>query len=217
MNRSISIFVVLLSLLTATQDTPAQTNDAGIVAPTNTTPLSIAYVSDDKRILRPGDKLSFQIVEDRDKLVQLVVTETSEIDFPYIGRINVEGNTCKQVAETAQKLLEADYYYKATVILGVDSMSKVVGRVYVIGPVRAPGAVEIPANENFTAGRAILRAGGFGDFANKKNVQIIRKTPTGNTTLKVNMVDVFEKGNLDADVTLEDGDFVIVSERSINF
>jgi polysaccharide export outer membrane protein len=103
------------------------------------------------------------------------------------------------------------------VIIGLDAMSKVVGKVYLIGPVRNPGPIEIPSGEDFTAGKAILRAGGFGDFADKKNVQIIRRTPLGNTTIKINLADVFEKGKIDADVTLEDGDFVIVPQRAWNF
>ena len=221
MNRQSPFVAVLLLLYAATGLLRAQTNAASPADSTNAAPTThvpaVGYVNDDKRPLRPGDKLSFQILEDRDKPLPLVVTETSELDFPYIGRVNVEGKTCKQVADTVRAMLEQDYYYTATVVLGLDIMSKVAGKVYVIGPVRSPGPVEIPANENFTAGKAILRAGGFGDFANKKNVQIIRKTPTGNTTLKVNLADVFEKGNIDADVALEDGDFIIVSQRAINF
>jgi polysaccharide biosynthesis/export protein len=221
MNRFISSLAGVLLLWGWLPSYAAPTNTTAALSPTNAAALppvgQASYSTDDKRILRPGDKLSFQILEDRDKPVPLVVTESSELDFPYIGRVSVEDKTCKQAAEIAKKLLEQDYYYTATVVLGLDQMNKVVGKVYVIGPVRQPGAVEIPANENFTAGKAILRAGGFGDFANKKNVQIIRKTPTGNTSIKVNMVEVLEKGNIDADVTLENGDFIIVSERSINF
>ena len=53
-------------------------------------------------------------------------------------------------------------------------MSRVLGRVYVWGEVRNQGAVEIPANENLTASKAILRAGGFNDWAKKTKVKIIR-------------------------------------------
>jgi polysaccharide export outer membrane protein len=89
--------------------------------------------------------------------------------------------------------------------------------VYVFGPVRNPGPVEIPSNETFTAGKAILRVGGFGDFANRKAVQIVRKTPAGNRTFKVNMENVLEKGRIEEDITLEPEDFIIVPQRAINF
>lgn len=225
MKRAAICSLVLLPFLAALSQAAGQTNDTALKAVANSTtnstaPLNSAaraYANDDKHVLRSGDKLSFQIVEDRDKPVPLMMTESSELEIPYIGRIAVTGKTCKQVADEAKILLEKDYYYTATVIVGLDSMSKVVGKVYVIGPVRNPGQIEIPAGENFTAGKAILRAGGFGDFADKKGVQIIRKSPTGNTTLKVNLADVFEKGKIEADVTLEDGDFIIVPQRAWNF
>lgn len=147
----------------------------------------------------------------------MLVAESSELDLPYLGRVNVKGKTCKEAAADIKVLLEKDYYYTATVIIGLDSLSKVLGRVYVFGPVRSPGPVEIPANEVFTAGKAILRVGGFGDFANRKAVQIVRKTPEGNKTITVNMVNVLEKGKMEEDVPLLPEDFVIVRQSKLNF
>jgi polysaccharide export outer membrane protein len=160
--------------------------------------------------------VSFQIVEDRTNAISILVAESAELDVPYLGRVSVAGKTCKQAADEIKALLEKDYYYKATVIIGLDELSKVLGRVYVFGPVRNPGPIEIPANEVFTAGKAILRAGGFGDFANRRSVQVVRKTATGSKTLKVNMENVLEKGKMDEDIVLEPEDFVIVPQRALN-
>ena len=189
------------------------TNVAAIPSPSTAS----GYANDDRHKLAPGDKLSFQILEDRSLPVALQVTESAELDIPYIGRITVSSKTCKQLAEETKGLLEKDYYKRATIIIGLDAMSKVIGRVYVWGPVRNQGPIEIPANETFTASKAILRAGGFGDFANKKEVKVVRKTPTGNVTLKVNLVEVLEKGKTEQDITLEPEDFIIVPQRAINF
>jgi len=180
-------------------------------------PTSAGYTLDDKHKLLPGDRVSFQIVEDRTNAVPLMVAESYELDIPYIGRINVNGKSCKELADDVKTLLEKDYYHRATVIIGLDALTKVLGKVYVWGPVRTQGPIDVPANENFTAGKAILRAGGFGDFANKKEVKVVRKSPTGNVTFKINMVDVLEKGKTESDVTLEPEDFIIVPQRAINW
>ena len=172
---------------------------------------------DDKHKLLPGDRVSFQIVEDRTNAVPLMVAESYELDIPYLGRINVNGKSCKELADDVKTQLEKDYYHRATVIIGLDALTKVLGKVYVWGPVRTQGPIDVPANENFTAGKAILRAGGFGDFANKKEVKVVRKSPTGNVTFKINMVDVLEKGKTESDVTLEPEDFIIVPQRAINW
>jgi len=186
-------------------------------ADTNTSGSVSGYVLDDKHKLVSGDRVSFQIIEDRTNSIPLMVAESVELDVPYIGRVSVAGKTCKQAAAEIKALLEKDYYYQATVIIGLDALSKVLGRVYVFGPVRNPGPVEIPSNETFTAGKAILRVGGFGDFANRKSVQIVRKTPTGNKSFRVNMENVLEKGRTEEDITLEPEDFIIVPQRAINF
>lgn len=188
------------------------------IATTNAPALTAAgYMLDDKHKLLPGDRVSFQITEDRTNAVPLLVAESYELDIPYIGRINVAGKSCKELAGELKTMLEKDYYHRATVIIGLDALTKVLGRVYVYGPVRNPGPVEIPANENFTASKAILRAGGFGDFANKKEVKVMRKTPTGNVIHKINMVDVLEKGKTESDITLEPEDFIQVTQRAINW
>lgn len=193
----------------------AATNAAAELAAVHVAPG--AYTLDDKRKLLSGDRVSFQILEDRTNAIPLLVAESSELDIPYIGRISVAGKTCKELAAEVKTLLEKDYYYRATVIIGLDALAKVLGKVYVWGPVRTQGPIEIPANETFTVGKAILRAGGFGDFANKKEVKVVRKTATGNVTLKVNMVEVLEKGKTEQDIALEPEDFIIVQPRAINW
>jgi protein involved in polysaccharide export with SLBB domain len=65
--------------------------------------------------------------------------------------------------------------------------------------VRNQGALEIPSDEAFTVSRAILRAGGFADFANRKAVKLTRKN---GDTLTVDVVKVLEKGQIDKDIEL---------------
>lgn len=175
------------------------------------------YLLEDKHKLLPGDRVSFNILEDRTNAIPLQVAESSELDVPYLGRVNVAGMTCKQAADTIKTRLEKDYYYHATVIIGLDAITKTLGRVYVFGPVRNPGAVEIPAGEKFTAGKAIIRAGGFGDFANRKKVQIVRDTPAGKQIIPVNLERVLNEGHTEEDIPLQPEDYLIVPQRAFNF
>jgi protein involved in polysaccharide export with SLBB domain len=174
--------------------------------------------ADDKHKLGPGDKLSFQIIEDREPIKSLMVTDSGELDVPYVGRVRAAGKTCRQLGEELKALLEQDYYYRATVMIGLDVASRTVGRVYVWGQVRNQGAIEIPTGENFTVGKAILRAGGFGDFANKKKVKLVRTGDEGQKeTRELNMVSILEQGKTEQDVTLQPDDFIIVPARLINW
>lgn len=92
--------------------------------------------------------------------------------------------------------------------------------MYVWGQVRTQGAIEIPANESFTAGKAILRAGGFADFANKKKVKLVRSGKPGSTdkqTFELNMVEILEDGKTEKDILLQQDDFIIVPARLVNW
>jgi len=178
------------------------------------------YVPDDKYKLRVGDKVSLQILEDRDLPRGLVVADSGELDVPYVGRVAASDKTCKQLADELKARLEKDYYYRATVIIALDVANRFLGRIYVWGQVRSQGPIDIAVNENLTAGKAILRAGGFGDFANKKRVKVIRSGGTNGApkqNFELNMVDILEKGKTERDMVLQPEDFIIVPSRLINF
>jgi len=175
-------------------------------------------VLDDERPLRIGDTLSMRVVEDRESPVSLLVTDSGEVEVPLIGRVPAKGKTCKQLAYAIKVPLERDYYYKATVIIALDVAGlKSPGRVYVTGQVRNQGPLDIPPDETFTVSKAILRAGGFADFANKRKVKLVRKKGGSTETTIVDVELVVKKGRTDKDPVVEADDTIIVPERLINF
>jgi polysaccharide biosynthesis/export protein len=172
-------------------------------------------VLDDKKRLGRNDYVSFRVVEDRDNESQhLRVNDSGDLEVPYIGLVPAEGKTCKELAYRIKGALEKEYYYHATVILAVDRVSeKSRGRVYVYGSVKAQGPEEIPPNEVFTVSKAIIRAGGFGDFANKRKVKVTRKSGHDFT---VDLKRVIEEGHTEEDLVLEPDDQIYVPQRLIN-
>ena len=175
---------------------------------------------DDKYRLAIGDQLSFQILQDEDPPVHLVVTDAGNIQVPYIGLYPAVGKTCKELALALKTELEKEYYYHATVIVSVDSKPRSRGKIYIVGAVRAPGPQDIPSDEVLTVSKAVLRAGGFTDFADGKNVTVTRGSeadPGGKKTFTVNVSQIFEKGRTENDRTLQPGDLIFVPERMIRF
>jgi polysaccharide export outer membrane protein len=206
---------------TAARETAAVSSASLSLAGTNS-----AGALDDKHRLTLGDKISFQILEDLDDPKEtldpksLVVADDGEIEIPYIGRVRAESKTCKQLAAEIKTALEKDYYYQATVRIAIDLKAKSRGRIYLVGPVRTPGAQEIPSDEVLTLSKAIMRAGSFNDFADKKNVKVTRKIGPGERDTKTFVVDVaqiLEKGQTAGDMPLEPGDLVVIPERAIRF
>jgi protein involved in polysaccharide export with SLBB domain len=183
------------------------------------------YVPDDTYKLRVGDTISFRILEDRiwnpqNAPQSLVVVDSGEMDVPYIGRVQAVGKTSKQLAAEIKTALEKDYYQQATVILSLNVASPILGRVYIWGQVHNQGALDMAVNENLTAGKAILRAGGFADFANKRKVKVVRSTPDANgktQTFELDMQQILEDGKIDKDIVLQPNDLIIVPSRLVNF
>lgn len=167
-----------------------------------------------------GDRLSFRIEEDLEEPKPLVVADSGELEVPYIGRVPAEGKTCKQLAGEIKAALEKDYYYHAAVVLALDQKAKSLGKVYIVGPVRIPGPQEIPSDEVLTLSKAILRAGGFNDFADRHNVKVTRQSAGsagGKQILVVDVAQIFDKGKLELDLKLEPGDLILVPERLVRF
>jgi len=77
----------------------------------------------------------------------------------------------------------------------------------------------MPGDETLTVGKAVLRAGGFTNYADKRNVKVTRKSDSGakTQTIVVNLTEVFEKGRADKDVEIQPGDLIFVPSRLINF
>ncbi|MBC7839190.1 MAG: polysaccharide biosynthesis/export family protein [Nitrospiraceae bacterium] len=176
----------------------------------------------DKRAIAVGDKLSFSVVEDEAPPVPLYVTDSGEMEVPYIGRLTATEKTCKQLAYRIKALLEKEYYYQATVLLGLDTAGSRVssrGRVYVVGQVRAQGPQDIPVDEVWTVSKAVLRAGGFATYANRRKVKLVRGgTGQGKTeTVIVDLVEVLEKGDNRKDHEVGPDDLIVVPEKLINF
>jgi protein involved in polysaccharide export with SLBB domain len=176
-------------------------------------------VLDDTRRLSRGDIVNVRVVEDRDPPVALQVTDSGDLEVPYIGRVRAEGKTPRELAFEIKSLLEREYYHQATVILGLDvEGQRSPGLIYVTGMVGSPGPLQIPPNEAFTVSKAILRAGGFATFANQRKVKLTRTQSDGTTDTKiVDVKQIIEKGRPDLDMEVLPNDLIIVPERLINF
>jgi polysaccharide export outer membrane protein len=85
-----------------------------------------------------------------------------------------------------------------------------VSNVKVVGSVKNPGVISY--REGITALDAILAVGGFDEFANEKEVIIVRSDGNDKKEITMNMKNVLKKGRLEENVVLEPGDMIIVKE-----
>src|SRR5215510_9151084 len=144
------LLAVLLGLRLANAATPAPTNR--VMAPGGSTPLASSNLN---QRLGPGDRITYRVIEDQDDPRSLTITDSGDLEVPYLGLVHAAGKSSAQLAQEVKGLLEKQLYYQATVIIAVEVVNKarVTGKVYVTGQVRNKGGFDIPAGESVTVSK----------------------------------------------------------------
>jgi len=218
-------FMCFLSVLRA-QERNMTVGVAPDVTPANqvpTAPIAASLDSmeelNDHAKLSNGDVVSYRVIEEQTNPVHLQVSDSGELTVPLVGIVSAKGKTCKQIAYELKPRLEKEYFYRATVIIGLETLSThPLGKVYLTGQVQHQGAVEIPANETMTVSKVILLSGGLADFADRRKVKLVRKRADGTPeTTVVDLVEILDKGHTDRDPVVQPDDTIVVPQRLINF
>ena len=88
-------------------------------------------------------------------------------------------------------------------------------RIFALGEVRAPGVLPIPDDQPLTLTTAYALVGGATADGDKKNVDVIRRDPTGHATLMaVNMDDLLKGKSGFTDITMQPGDILYIQTRN---
>ena len=82
-----------------------------------------AVLVDPNKRLGVGDQVAIEIVEDREGPTSRLITATGDLEVPPLDRVHVAGKTTAEAAADIKRLLEADYYFHATVKLSIDRVN----------------------------------------------------------------------------------------------
>ena len=156
--------------------------------------------------LSAGDKLRIEVYKDTQLSQSLQIRPDGKITLPLVGDIAAAGRTSVELRDAIAGALE-EYIAKPVVTVIVTETTPLV--VYVTGEVNKPGALPL-ANGQMSIIQAIAMAGGFTDFANRKDVRILRKGSTGMQTLRFNYKEALDDDNRREPLQLLPGDTVIV-------
>lgn len=137
-----------------------------------------------------------------------VVGEDGNIFYPYAGIIKAAGKTVEEIREVLTQKLSV---YIEQVQLDVRVTAYRSQRVYVVGEVKTPG-IQLVKDIPLTVLEAINSAGGFDTEADSRNIILTRDGKTYN----VNLLALYEGGDLRQNVTLQHGDVLNVPDREFN-
>lgn len=193
---------------TPTPVVPATTDGARparMPAPVGTSGAADVSTANDYR-LSAGDKLRIEVAEDAHLSQSLQVRPDGRITLPLLGDVPAAGRTSVELRDAIGLALK-DYITNPIVtVIVVEATPQV---VYVTGEVNKPGALPLLSG-HISVLQALAMAGGFTDFANRKDIRVLRKNGSGMQTLKFNYKDALSDGNAREPLQLQAGDTVIV-------
>jgi polysaccharide export outer membrane protein len=161
-------------------------------------------------VIAVDDVLTVAFWQEQIGATDVIVRPDGKISLPLLNDVQAAGYTPQQLAD-ALELAASKYITEpdATVIVKEIRSRK----VFVLGEVGSPGMV--PLNGEMTVLQVIAISGGLLEYADKKNIVIIRTEKGHEERLKFNYNDVVEGKNVQQNVFLQPGDTVVVSEAGV--
>jgi polysaccharide export outer membrane protein len=196
------VLAALLVLLAAAQQaTPAtpQQPASGPVDPPKSVALPEGYV------IGPEDALSVVFWRDKDMSADVVVRPDGKISLPLLNDVQAAGFTPEQLraqlVKAASKFVEDP---NATVVVKEIKSRK----VFVTGNVAKPGTYPLGGEMNVL--QLIAIAGGVLEYADTKNIVIMRNDNGRQQSFKFNYNDVIRQKRVEQNILLKPGDTVVI-------
>jgi polysaccharide export outer membrane protein len=186
--------------------TPAVPAPATSAPPADRAPrVPQARIGDDY-LMQVGDKLRIEVYKDAQLSQSVQIRPDGKVTLPLIGDIAATGLTPIALRDQITTSLR-DYVNNPVVTVIV--VEGTAPTAYVVGEVNHPGMVTLQSD--MTVLQALAVAGGLKDFADTKNIRILRKKGTGTETISFNYKDAL-KGTGGSMVYLQPGDTVVVPD-----
>ncbi|WP_111977428.1 polysaccharide biosynthesis/export family protein [Algibacillus agarilyticus] len=136
-----------------------------------------------------GDTIQVVVYDEPDLTVALTIADDGEINFPFLGDVQVNGKTTRQVQSIITNGLKGDYLIKPSVQVSIVEYRP----FYIHGEVKKPGAYAFQPGLNID--QAVALAGGFTERASEDKI-FIKKDNGGETvTRKVTLTQSLSPGD----------------------
>ena len=182
----------------------AQSKDSAQPAPAPVKTASGADLPADY-VIGAEDQLGIVFWRDADMSADVTVRPDGIITLPLIGDLRVVGLAPDALRQQIQREA-AKYVNDANVTVLVKQVNS--RKVFITGQVTRPG--EYPLTGSRTVMQVIALAGGLTEYADAKNIKIMRGSQSQTTVFNFNYRDVERGKNLSQNIQLKPGDTLIV-------
>jgi len=143
-----------------------------------------------------GDKLRIEVYRDTQLSQSVQIRPDGKITLPLIGDLDANGRTPIELRDQITRQLKEYVTNPVVTVIVVETKAPV---AYVMGEVNHPGAVAL-GDEQLTVLQALALAGGLKDFADTKNIHILRRS--ANAADKTDKADKADKPGKKSEQTI---------------
>ena len=156
-------------------------------------------------MIGPDDALDVIVWRDKDMSASVQVRPDGKISLPLVNDIQAAGLTPDQLRETI-KTAVARFVTDPSVTIVVKQINS--RKVFVTGSVNKPGPY--PLSDTMTVLQMLALAGGLSEYANGKEILVMRTERGQTQSFKFNYKDVSKGKNLQQNIVLRPGDTIVV-------
>lgn len=165
-------------------------------------------------VLGAGDEIIIDVWGDSELNVQYKIAPDGHITVPGLGRIQLSGMTVDQAESRIRTQFSTIYSdldsSQPHTFLAISVGNVRTIKVNVMGEVRSPGTYTLSSFAS--AFHALYTAGGITNIGSLRNIRIFR---SGRQMADIDLYEYLIKGNNMEDITLQDGDIVMVEPHGI--
>ena len=177
---------------------------ANVLAPTGAPTVAAMSrpVDPSEYVVGPGDMLQLNLSGGVTRSWETMILPEGTMYVPSIGPIPLTGMTLVEARRVVQQRMSVEY---RGVSVDLRLLRPRMFLVYMIGETSAPGPHEVSATSRASE---LLIEGLFNDVASRRNVEIRRRTPQGETRTRIDLTRFRLTGYLAHDPLLREGDQV---------
>ena len=156
-------------------------------------------------LIGPEDILNIYIWKEPDLTQEVTVMPDGKISFPLVGEIQAEGRTVMELKQAITEKLQ-DYVTAPEVAVVVRELRS--QRIYTMGKLNSPGPYSLAPG--MTVVQALSTAGGFAEWADEKNILVIRREGGKEVQHRFNYKQYISGENLKQNIFLKPNDTIVV-------
>lgn len=180
-------------------------NPSSTFAPVGNRPTPVNY------ILGPGDKLSVSVTGNSVTSFNNTIEPDGSFSLREFGKINVGGRTIENATLAIKERLRQNRFAVdngTNVDVTLTNIRTI--HITILGQVRTPGDYDVASTT--TVFNALYQSGGITNNGTFRGVQVVRNSEI---IAQIDMYDYLLRGDLTNNITLKDGDIVMVPEYRV--